>query len=109
MRDVKLDDIKSYDEEDLAFLFDVPEIGYVDDLYQYAAARLIVNKHGMLQFRINKLVTYLYVENKIDLNLLWNHYRYGMFSKEDFKQFYRDIGYTIEGFFEIWMHGMGSE
>jgi len=38
----------------------------------------------------------------IDLNEMWVAYRNEMFSCDEFMQFYRDIGYSLSGFAEIW-------
>jgi len=43
-----------------------------------------------------------WINDHIDLNKMWIAYRNGKFSRDEFMQFYRDIGYSLGGFEEVW-------
>lgn len=40
--------------------------------------------------------------DRIGLNDIWLAFRRGDFSRDELKQFYRDIGYSLAGFDEVW-------
>lgn len=44
------------------------------------------------------------IENKyeIDLNELWREYHAGKYTREWMMQYYRDIGYSLNGYDEVW-------
>jgi len=58
---------------------------------------------GIERYEGNRIVRFLLdASSSVDLNLIWKMYlgNYA-FSKEEMKQFYKLIGYTIDGFWEI--------
>ena len=62
---------------------------------------IVRDEQGILRYAINPLTCWL--ENRIDLNEMWIAYRRkGAWTREQFMQFYRDIGYSLNGFEEIW-------
>lgn len=60
------------------------------------------DEHGVLRYKKNKLICWLYDTLQIDMNVLWIAYQEGLFSREEFQQFYRDIGYSVDGYRDVW-------
>jgi len=42
----------------------------------------------------------------VGLNQMWAAYQHGKFSQAEFMQFYRDIGYSLSGYEEIWAEAL---
>lgn len=63
---------------------------------------IIRDKDGTLCYRPRP--TILWLRNHVNLNDMWFVFGqlHSQFTTEDFMQFYRDIGYTLQGFEEIW-------
>lgn len=61
---------------------------------------IIRDEAGVLRYKRNPLVCWL--QEHIDLNEMWKAYGQGTWSREAFMQFYRDIGYSLSGFEEVW-------
>ena len=61
---------------------------------------IIQDEQGVLRYKQNPLVCWL--SGHIDLNEMWRSYGQGTWSREAFMQFYRDIGYSLSGFEEVW-------
>jgi hypothetical protein len=62
---------------------------------------IVRDEQGILRYAINPLVRWL--EDHVSLNDMWIAYRRtGAWTREQFMQFYRDIGYSLNGFEEIW-------
>jgi hypothetical protein len=59
--------------------------------------QVVEDEEGRLRYRKNQIVRFLLDMGDIDLNKLWIMYENGMFSQEDFMEFYRLIGYTLTG------------
>lgn len=75
---------------------------------------IVRDADGTLRYQQNPLIRWLCDE--IDLNRMWVEYRrHHTWTQEQFMQFYRDIGYSLSGFEEIWgealdeMEGIESE
>jgi hypothetical protein len=62
---------------------------------------IIRDEHGVIRYQRNPLVCWL--QEHSDLNAMWIAYRrHHSWSTEAFMQFYRDIGYSLSGFEEVW-------
>ena len=76
------------------------DIEKLPDYYQYQASlskhRIIKTKSGVIRYeKLN------YAEN-LDLNGMWARYQNGELTRDYMMQFYRDIGYSIDGYEDIW-------
>ena len=80
------------------------EINY--DLHPHARGHekdVVVRGDGKLCYRTNTVIRYLVDAGSISINDLWNVYSIADgFSLDDMLEFYRLIGYPLEGFEEIW-------
>lgn len=54
----------------------------------------------MLRYQLNRLVDWL--ATHININEMWLLYQRGAWDRETFMQFYRDIGYSLAGFEDVW-------
>lgn len=77
----------------------------IPEHYQFSVSLtshpVVEDKHGVLRYQKNPLIAYL--QEQADLNEMWIIYRkYHTWTQEQFMQFYRDIGYSLHGFEEIW-------
>lgn len=61
----------------------------------------LVRVDKVVRFRANAVVRFLLDDGPNDMNKLWRLYQGGMFSLADMVQFYQLIGYSREGFAEI--------
>lgn len=61
---------------------------------------VIIDSEGVLRYKAKPLTRWL--SNQINLNTMWGAYNENYFSRQEFMQFYREIGYTLVGFEEIW-------
>jgi len=59
-----------------------------------------VDKFNTLRYETKPIIRWL--SDHVDLNKMWIAYREGAFSRDEFMQFYRDIGYSLGGFEEVW-------
>lgn len=66
--------------------------------------KIIKDEDGTFRYRPNRVIKFLYQTKGCDLNTVWAAYTNGAFSLEEMMEFYRLIGYTLEGFEEIWHH-----
>lgn len=57
--------------------------------------------NNVLRFKKNECMCYLC--DRIDLNKMWIDFYKGTFTKKEFMQFYRDIGYSLSGYLDIWL------
>lgn len=55
---------------------------------------------GILRYKKKPIMRWL--SDHIDLNAMWMAYYEGEFTKKEFKQFYRNMGYSVSGFEEVW-------
>lgn len=62
---------------------------------------IIRDKNGVIRYQANRLVKWLFDSGNLDLNAMRVAYIYGAFSKEEYMQFYRDLGYSLSGFEEV--------
>lgn len=62
---------------------------------------IVVDDNGVYRYKANGVTNWLYENKCIDLNKVWLAYGRCMFSLEDFMQFYRDLGYSLGGFEEL--------
>jgi len=63
---------------------------------------IIKDINGVERFKINRLIRFLLDSNdNIDLDKIWKHYKSGLFNYVEMKEFYQLIGYSVEGFREI--------
>ena len=56
---------------------------------------------GQPRFQPNKVVRHLLDTSPTDLNKLWVLFSSGVFTVEDMRQFYQLIGYSVDGFAEV--------
>lgn len=61
---------------------------------------VITDQDGVLRYKAKPLMRWLC--NQIDLTTMWKAYKQNLFSRTEFMQFYREIGYSLTGFEEIW-------
>jgi hypothetical protein len=65
------------------------------------------DEQGVLRYEKNPLTCWL--EERINLNEMWQAYRRGRlrirtgWTRDQFMQFYREIGYSLQGFEEVWI------
>ena len=67
---------------------------------------IITDPDGTLRYEAKPLMRWLC--DQTDLNTMWRAYDLNRFSRQEFMQFYRDIGYTLVGFEEIWGEAMNE-
>lgn len=58
-----------------------------------------VDYRGVIRYKTKPIMRWL--ADNIDLGKMWIAYHEGKFTKKEFKQFYRDIGYSESGYKEI--------
>lgn len=63
--------------------------------------RIVEDEHGVYRYEKNKLIDWLFQTGKVDLNAMRVAYCHGAFSREEYMQFYRDMGYSLTGFEEV--------
>ena len=61
----------------------------------------IFDKKGVQRFPKSKLITHLVDSSQVDLNRLSRDFQEGKFSKREYMQFYRDIGYSVCGYMDV--------
>ena len=61
----------------------------------------IIDSKGVQRFPINKLYNHLWETGQINLNRLASDYYKGKFTKEEYMEFCRGLGYSVGGFQEI--------
>lgn len=61
----------------------------------------IIDDKGVRRFPANSLYRHLVNIKQVDLNRLCLDYQKGKFTKEEYMDFYRGIGYSVCGFAEI--------
>lgn len=62
---------------------------------------IIQDKDGVFRYQSNRLVRWLFGTGNLDLNAMRVAYFHSAFSKEEYMQFYRDLGYSLSGFDEV--------
>src|SRR6266568_5737969 len=80
-----------------------------EDVPEWAQFQVSLTKHpivrdqdGVLRYQINPLIWWIWATKKVDINEMWLLYANGMWSRDVFMQFYRDMGYSLSGFEEVW-------
>ncbi len=61
------------------------------------------DKDGILRFKANRLVRFLLDEYQPGLNDLWQRHGQRYFSRAEMQAVYRDMGYSLGGYHEIWV------
>jgi len=61
----------------------------------------IIDNQGVQRFQKNNLYGYLINSGMVDLNELSCAYQNGSFTREEYMEFYRGIGYSVSGFCDI--------
>lgn len=74
----------------------------LNDTWQFQAS---LSNHPIVRFpdghlRYKKTISD--ADDKVDMNELWREYRNGKHTREWMMQYYRDIGYSLGGYEEIW-------
>ncbi len=62
---------------------------------------IIQDEQGTLRFQANPFVDYLY-RKAPDLNGMVLLYQHGVGTRDQFMQLYRDLGYSLAGFYDVW-------
>jgi hypothetical protein len=65
---------------------------------------IIRDEEGIYRYKKSSMMRWLC--DHINLNIMWKEYEYGVFTREEFMQFYRDIGYSLCCFEEVWGNEM---
>jgi hypothetical protein len=57
------------------------------------------DEHGVIRWQPSKAVRW--AADRINLNEMYVAYMTGAFTKDEYKEFYRDMGYSLSGFGEV--------
>ncbi len=64
--------------------------------------KIIIDEDGRERYKRNRIVRFILDDNRnMDMDKLWAFYENGMFDLEELKEFYQLIGYSIDGYDEI--------
>jgi hypothetical protein len=63
---------------------------------------VILDAEGTLRFKPNLALVWVREHSAVNMNDIWDACAAGRFPAEDLVQFYRDIGYSLCGFVEVW-------
>jgi hypothetical protein len=69
---------------------------------------IVVDEAGVMRFKVNVVVRLL-LDAHLDLNTIWVMYQRGAFTEADMMQFYQLLGYSIDGFWEVFDDGTPLE
>lgn len=61
----------------------------------------VLDENGRQRFPANPIVRTLLDTGKLSLNDIWAMHDSGMFSRRHMMTFYMDLGYTVDGFAEL--------
>lgn len=61
---------------------------------------IVKDPEGVLRFQESPIVKWL--RDQVSVNDMWRECGRGTFSTDELMQFYRDIGYSLGGFEEVW-------
>ena len=64
-------------------------------------ATFIKDKEGVIRFRQNRILDYLFTQGKLDVNEVLILTCEGVFNRHDVMALYMDLGYSLSGFTEI--------
>lgn len=64
-----------------------------------------IDEHGVQRFIPNGVITYMFENDQLDLNALCLAFHRDEFSLEDYQDFYQSIGYSVQGFLEVFGEG----
>lgn len=67
----------------------------------FPTATFIADKDGVIRFRQNYIIDYLFTQGKLDLNQILFLTGDGVFNRHDLMALYMDFGYSLSGFTEI--------
>ena len=72
---------------------------------------IIKDKNGILRWKENKTVSFLFDNNMLDLNnIIINMYNKGYNkNSEEYRQLHRDLGYSLSGYWEIFYWEVNNE
>ncbi len=79
-----------------------PEIDYKYFPHAKGHEKDVVQVDGELRYRKNVVIRWLLDFGDVDINKIWTTHNAGAFTTEDMMEFYRLIGYSLNGFEEIW-------
>ena len=60
-----------------------------------------VDEQGTERFKPNRIVQYLLEDAPADLNKLWRLQQFGLFSRDEMREFYQLINYSVAGYEEV--------
>ncbi len=60
-----------------------------------------IDEEGKQRFPQNKIVRTLLETGKLNLNDIWAMASFSMFSFKELASFYMDLGYTVDGFMDV--------
>ena len=75
---------------------------YFDLMEMVQDHEVIEDKAGTYRWKPNKLMEHLYENHPNQMNSLVRDYHNGKFTTEEFMRFYRDTGYSLSGYEEVW-------
>ena len=60
-----------------------------------------VDVQGTERFKPNKIVQYLLEDASADLNQLWRLHQAGFFNRDEMREFYQLINYSVAGYEDV--------
>lgn len=69
---------------------------------------IVEDMDGTYRFQPNKLIQWLVSQRGVDLNRMCMAYGQGRFTLEEYMEFYRGMGYSLDGFCEIFADKLWS-
>ena len=78
---------------------DLPE--WTQEQLQLTTHPVVIDEDGVFRYKEHAVVRYLYDHFSISAEVK-AAYRRGCFTREEFMQYYRDIGCSLEKFEEVW-------
>jgi hypothetical protein len=64
--------------------------------------RTVIDEYGTERFEQKPLMKW--IANNFDLNKIVLAYYDGAFSKKELRKFYRDLGYSVDGYYDAFMN-----
>lgn len=62
---------------------------------------IVEDEEAVYRYKPNGVIVWLFNQGLIEMNKIWSAHVNGAFSIEDLMQFYRELGYSLGGFEEI--------
>jgi hypothetical protein len=82
------------------------EVEAIDDYYhrqlQVTNHPVVLVEDAVIRYKENSAIRWMMDHKSTDLNQMWIAYRRDEIDRDDFMHFYRDLGYSLAGFGEVW-------